>query len=746
MPSKMLRRRIYYKLKPYLPWRLRNYLRRLTASRLREAFGAIWPINETAAKAPLGWPGWPDGKQFAFVLTHDVEGPEGLAKCQRLAELEIASGFRSSFNFVPEGDYSVPSELRAWLSDQGFEVGVHDLLHDGELYFSRSEFRKNAKRINGYLTDWKAAGFRSGFMLRELDWIHDLDIKYDASTFDTDPFEPQPDAAGTIFPFWVPAPVNQAGRPGYVELPYSLPQDSTMFLVLRETSPDIWIRKLDWIAENRGMALIIVHPDYVRFEGESRSPQTYPVGFYRQLLEHVRGRYGGAYWQPLARDLATWFEGTRRAGQETPSALTPAVENVVQIDGPPSTLRGKRAAVLLYSYYPSDSRPHRAAAAMVEAGMEVDLICLTNNKSEAPRSTHEGVRVHRIPMTHSRGSVYSYLRNYGVFIFKSFCFLIRQGFRRRFDVVHVHNMPDVLVFAALIPKLRGAGIILDLHDPMPELMTAIYGLQPDRWPVRLLRRLERWSIGFSDLVLTPNISFKALFASRSCASDKIQIVMNTPEEKIFDSVLHGHGRNGLVDDGTFRVMHHGSLVHRHGVDLLVRAVAEIRPRIPGIQLNLYGAPTPFLETAMELARDLRLSDIVQFHGQKSQEEIADAIRGSHLGVVPNRRSVFTEINFPTRLFEYLALYRPVIAPSTQGIRDYFSQEELLMFEPDNVHEMANKILWVSQHPEAVTGFVERGNQVYRRHLWHQEKDKFVNLLSTVVSHGKTSDRQTSPTS
>src|ERR1022692_994090 len=223
----MLRRRIYYKLKPHLPWLLRNSLRRLTASRQREASRAVWPINGAAAEPPPGWPGWPDGKQFAFVLTHDVEGPEGLAKCRKLAELEMANGFRSSFNFIPEGDYLVSPELRTWLTNQGFEIGVHDPLpiyylvspelrtwltnqgfeigvhdlhHDGELYFSRSEFRKNAKRINGYLKDWNAVGFRSGFMLRELDWIHDLDIKYDASTFDTDPFEPQPDAADTIFP------------------------------------------------------------------------------------------------------------------------------------------------------------------------------------------------------------------------------------------------------------------------------------------------------------------------------------------------------------------------------------------------------------------------------------------------------------------------------------------------------------------------------------------------------------------
>ena len=142
--------------------------------------------------------------KFAFVLTHDVESQQGLDRVKELAELEMELGFRSSFNFTPEGPYSVPPALRSWLVDRGFEVGVHDLNHDGHLFSSRESFRLKAQRINHYLEEWNAVGFRSGYMLRNLDWIHDLNIAYDACTFDTDPFEPQPDGVNTIFPFWVP--------------------------------------------------------------------------------------------------------------------------------------------------------------------------------------------------------------------------------------------------------------------------------------------------------------------------------------------------------------------------------------------------------------------------------------------------------------------------------------------------------------------------------------------------------------
>ena len=167
-------------------------------------------------------------------------------------EVEKKLGFRSSFNFIPEGGYPVPAELREELVRNGFEVGVHDLKHDGRLYQSRPDFNVKARRINHYLREWNASGFRSGFMLHNLNWLHELEIQYDMSTFDTDPFEPQPEGRDTIFPFVVPRPAPNGFQPGasdsYIELPYTLPQDSTLFLLLREPTPEIWIRKLDWIA------------------------------------------------------------------------------------------------------------------------------------------------------------------------------------------------------------------------------------------------------------------------------------------------------------------------------------------------------------------------------------------------------------------------------------------------------------------------------------------------------------------
>jgi hypothetical protein len=299
----MFRNRVYYQIKPLVPWSFRLAIRRHCALRKRERCRDTWPIMPGSERQPDGWPGWPKAKQFAFVLTHDVEGKAGLAKCRQLMELDGKWGFRSSFNFIPKGGYAVSRELRDDIARGGFEVGVHDLCHDGKLYRSRRLFAQKALRINRYLKDWGVVGFRSGFMFHKLDWLYDLDIAYDASTFDTDPFEPQPDGYGTIFPFWVPKPDGG----GYVELPYTLPQDFTLFLLLGETSMDRWIKKLDWIATHGGMALVNVHPGYLRFRGERSSRRTYAAELYENFLGYVRRRYGESLWNPLPRELAAYM-------------------------------------------------------------------------------------------------------------------------------------------------------------------------------------------------------------------------------------------------------------------------------------------------------------------------------------------------------------------------------------------------------------------------------------------------------
>ena len=370
---------IYYGLKPLIPRKFQIWVRGKIAVRKRLLYENVWPIDERSGSPPEGWSGWPGGKQFALVLTHDVETAKGQEKCVQLASLEESLGFRSCFYFVAE-EYNVQVALRNYLTEHGFEVGVHGLTHKNNPFRSKRVFQKQAVAINRYLKEWGSVGYRSPCMYRNLEWICDLNIEYDASTFDTDPFEPQPDGVGTIFPFWVPRntasnpidstdrksqvasreglthhsnipsfhhsdipvpdspsnPINPnnsklvtrnsqlatrypqprssslqpptVSRIGYVELPYTLPQDHTLFVVMGEKDINIWKKKLDWIAEKGGMALLLTHPDYMSHTNDKMPRTEYQAKLYKEFLEYVGEQYGGSYWEVLPKEMAQFWK------------------------------------------------------------------------------------------------------------------------------------------------------------------------------------------------------------------------------------------------------------------------------------------------------------------------------------------------------------------------------------------------------------------------------------------------------
>ena len=592
----MLRNRIYYRVKPFVPQSFRTAVRRQIALRLRDRVGNIWPIMPGSERPPANWSGWPEGKKFALVLTHDVEGPTGLARCRDLMKLEMEVGFRSSFNFIPEGRYAVSRELREELTQNGFEVGIHDLRHDGRLFASWREFSRRAARINDCLREWGAAGFRSGFMLHKLDWLHELNIQYDASTFDTDPFEPQPEGRNTIFPFWIPAPSDQrsvvsgqwseagdsaiptsnsdlrssaAGSAGgYVELPYTLPQDSTLFLLLREETPEIWLRKLDWIAEHGGMALIITHPDYMDF-GSSPCPKNkYSSSIYEDFLTEVRSRYGEAYWSALPREVAAFVKTTQSAnangqapGRVRPEAQVAGAGAILSVDGGNGSnvhrrrfrLAG-RVVMLVENYFPQDTRVRNEALLLKSAGYEVAVVCY--RKPDQPRrEKFDGINVYRISRfelfrktpsgERSRLSLFwlrfrsliGYLVEY--FYFTTACFIhcARIFIKSGFDVIHAHNPPDTLFLVALPFKLLGKKFVFDHHDLCPELYQSRYSAEPGVF-TNLLRAFEWCSLKVADVTVATNNSYKEIEIERGgVRPDRIFIVRNGPSARTDESQL-----------------------------------------------------------------------------------------------------------------------------------------------------------------------------------------------------------------
>jgi len=400
---------------------------------------------------------------------------------------------------------------------------------------------------------------------------------------------------------------------------------------------------------------------------------------------------------------------------------------------PGSGLRGKRVGMVVFSSYPADPRPRRAAEAFLREGMQVELICEADEKLPK-RESLGSLEIFRAPIAHHRGGKLSYAYQYSAFILMSAGILAWRSLRHRYDLIHIHNMPDILVLSALLPKALGAKVILDQHDPMPELMMTIFNLGESSLGVRLIRKLEKWSIACANLVITVNVACKRIFAARSCRPEKIEVVMNSPDGEIFP---YRAARSYPVSEGVsgkpFVIMYHGSLVERNGLDLAVDALALVRKTIPSAELRIYGRKTPFLEQVMGKARNTGLETCTRYLGPKRLEELVQEIEGCDVGVIPNQRNRFTDVNTPTRIFEYLALGKPLIAPRTPGIQDYFDPESLLFFEAGDAEELAERIAYVHSQPSQAIEIAERGQKIYLAHTWQEERETLVKLVSGLLN-------------
>ena len=712
----MLRNRLYFGLKPFVPASLRLAVRRKFAARIRGRVSDRWPILPGSERPPENWPGWPDGKQFAFVLTHDVESEIGLQRVKALAELEMKLGFRSSFNFIPDGPYQASPELRRWLVENGFEVGVHDLHHDGKLFRSREQFRQNAERINQYLSEWQAVGFRAGFMLNQLDWQHDLQVAYDASTFDTDPFEPQPEGAGTIFPFWIPRPSgdgSQGSSEGYVELPYTLPQDSTLFLVLGESTPEIWLKKLDWVAARGGMAAVIVHPDYVRLPGEAPSSRTFPLEFYERLLTHAQQKYGNSLWHALPQQVA---------------AFTAVHKPLL----PP---KAKRVCMLAYSHYQTDARVTRYAEALVGRGDHVDVVALRRSAEDPIEEVVGGVHLccRQARIGKKERSRLDFLLPLLRFLLSSTVWITREHLRRPFDVVHVHNMPDFLVFAAWLPKLTGARVILDIHDIVPELYENKFGSGKGSGTVAALKWVEHQASRFADHVIISNHLWQETFVSRNQAHGKCSVFINNVDRSIF------YPRSRARNDDRRLILFPGGLQWHQGLDIALRAFQKVIQRLPHVEFHIYGQGIMKPEL-VALAKSLGFNGNVRFFEPLPVKEIAEIMANADLGVVPKRADSFGNEAYSTKIMEFMSLGVPVVVSNTKIDRYYFNDSVVRFFESGNADALAQEIIDLLQNGEVRREMTARGLEYAAANSWEGRKGDYLALVDGVICSENGGDR------
>jgi glycosyltransferase involved in cell wall biosynthesis len=692
--------RAYYSLKYFIPWRVRLAMRRKRADSRRKSYSNEWPIDKKAGATPPNWPGWPEGKRFALVLTHDVEGNKGLSRVERLMDLELKYGFRSSFNFVPEGEYRAPEELRRALDRTGFEIGIHGLEHDGKLYWSRASFASKAARIKEYLQLWKASGFRSPFMQHKLAWLHELGVEYDSSTFDTDPFEPEPDGVGTIFPFWVPGLKGS----GYVEIPYTLPQDFSLFVVLREQTIDIWKRKLDWIVQCGGMALLNTHPDYMCFEGSERSRDEFPVSYYEEFLRYAREKYDGLFWSAKPCDVARFY-----------CAAVPLS----------SRNSRKKICMVTHSNYETDNRVRRYAEALAKRGDHVDVIALGSEDSPLGEDVISGVNVYRIQhRERNERSKWTYAWRLMRFLIASSFFLTRRHHRIRYDLIHVHNLPDFLVFAAWYPKWTGVKLILDIHDIVPELFASKFKTTADNPYVGLLKGVEKASVDFVDHVIVSNHLWYEKLIERSVSKEKCSVFLNHVDPAVF------YRRPRTRNDGKFVILFPGSLHWHQGVDIAIEAFALIKDKVPAVEFHIYGSGN-MKSDLIQLADRLELNGRVKFCGGASLDRIADVIANADLGVVPKRADSFGDEAYSTKIMEFMSQGVPVVVSQTKIDTFYFNDSVVHFFKSGDVQAMAKAMLEVIEDKALRESLVFAGYAYATRHGWDMRKKEYLDLVDSL---------------
>lgn len=624
-----------------------------------------------------------------------------MERCHALAEVEMRLGFRSSFNFVPEGEYAVPESLRGFLREKGFEVGIHDLHHDGSLYRSVKSFRRQALKINQHLRSWEAVGFRSGFMFHNLEWLQDLNVLYDASTFDTDPFEPQPDGVQTIFPFWVP---GKDGK-GYVELPYTLPQDSTLFLLLEEPNIDVWVRKLDWVAAQGGMVLLITHPDYMCFDGECGSRE-FPVRNYEVFLSYVREKYAGLYWAALPREVATFYR------EHAPHF---------------SRKSRKRISMLVYNNYETDNRVRRYAETLIKRGDQVDVIAITDGSHPLGTTVINGVTVHHIQQrTRDERSKWTYAGRLLRFLVLSSIFMTRLHLRHRFDLVHVHNVPDFLVFAACIPKLMGAKLILDIHDIVPEFFASKFSTKTRNGYVWLLKFVEKVSMAFADHVIVSNHLWHEKLIARSVSRGKSSVILNHVDPAQF------YRRPRTRNDNKFIIIFPGGFQWHQGLDVAIEALARLKHEVPNAELHLYGGGS-MKGDLVRLVDQLGLNDSVKFCGSVSHDEIAGVIANADLGIVPKRSESFGNEAYSTKVMEFMSQGVPVVMSRTKIDQFYFDDSVVKFFESGNSEAMADAMLQVIKDPTMREALIAKGFEYAACHSWDHKKNEYLDLVDSLCA-------------
>ncbi len=391
----------------------------------------------------------------------------------------------------------------------------------------------------------------------------------------------------------------------------------------------------------------------------------------------------------------------------------------------------RRHCMVVFAHYPhSETRVQREAEALIDHGYAVDVICL-GAKKEAVVDTHYNVTIYRLPMARvKRKSLMAQFLDYIVFFALALARLTRLHLERRYDVVQVHNLPDFLVFAALVPKLTGARVILDLHDLMPEFYQGRFGQAANSLLMRLILVQEELSCRFADHVITVSEHWRQALIRRGVPPEKCSVVMNLADPRIFRPVSQ---RNTLSQNNNrFRLFYHGTLSKRYGLDLVLQAIDLVRHQIPEIHLTIIGSGE-HLEDLERLADDLNLRENhVQFRPYVPAEQLPPLIGAADVGVVPYRNDAFTDSLLPTKLMEYAVMGLPSIVARTSAIAAYFDETMVQFFTPGDVEDLARCILTLYSDRKRLAQLAQGIQKFNQRYNWPTQSAEYVRLVDQLA--------------
>jgi glycosyltransferase involved in cell wall biosynthesis len=377
--------------------------------------------------------------------------------------------------------------------------------------------------------------------------------------------------------------------------------------------------------------------------------------------------------------------------------------------------------------YPGDQRVRREAEALVARGDEVDVIS-PHTPSIGSRRTLDGVNLYPTGRLRrdERLGFFGYLARDLGFLARAAAGVTRLHRRRRYDIVHVHTMPDYLVFAALAPKLTGAKVILDLHDLVPELYASKFGAADTAPVVRLATLMERWCVRFADHALSVHQPHLDALVRHGNPPERFTVVMNAPDPRLFPRVRSGERHD-------FTLLYHGTVSTRHGLDVAARALALARGRYDDIRLEVVGDGDG-IAPLRGLVAQLELADVVTIkEGRFPAEELRPSFERASAGIVPLSSDVFTRYMLPVKLLEYVALGLPVICSRTDTTRAYFDETMVSFFEPGNPEELAEKIVELRSDVRKRDRLVAEAGRFLEEHSWQRERGRYYEVIDSLLS-------------